>query len=585
MEMLLRHVTIPELARIFARYPDRSPAPYLKETSRARLRRLARKNGIWEDLTENLDPAREIPVIKRSVYRNYQRCGDRSLHEARERARRRELDRAAMALWLGHPSADLDYLQDLLWAYCEQHTWVMAAHEGRAIDLGSAGLAADLAEILYLLGDQIEEEVRAWVAGRIEERIFRNFWDFRKPDSWKSARMNWNHVCNGEIVRAALYLIEDPEVLAHFAHGAIQNMTYALDGFAGDGGCEEGPAYWVYGFGHFLYAAHALYLRTGGELNLADGGRVRRICRYPLAAHIAGPLRSTFADSSHGYLPARIALIADELTGIRELYELCEAHPDGSLRLGDRHELALYRNQKAKGVPDLRDYLLPDLGQVKLRDGSGRLTLMVLAGHNGVPHNHNDIGSFMLHRGDRLFLTDPGAPKYSRRTFSAQRYESVFCNSWGHSVPIIDGRGQEAGRQYYGRLEVENLNGPEPKRAIVDMSRAYPRGLVERLVRTLTLEGGKCLLEDRFEFPRRPRSLEEAFITFERARVTGGGSAVRIGPPGDRMTLKAAGTEGTFEVKRLVEESREGRTGQVITRITFSPARTGKKMSLRFEIA
>ena len=585
MDMLLRHITIPELTRIFARHQNQSPAPYLKEVSRSRLKRLAQKNGIWKDLTENLDPGRDIPAIKRSVYRNYQRCGDRTLPETKAGGRRRELGRAATALWLGHPNADLDYLQDLLWAYCEQHTWVMAAHEGRAIDLGSAGLAVDLAEILHLLGDEIETEVRQWVSARIEGRIFGNFWDFRKPDGWKTLRMNWNHVCNGKIIRAALYLIEDPEILAHCVHAAIQNLTYALDGFAEDGACEEGPSYWAYGFGHFLYVAHALYLKSGGELNIAEGERVRQICRYPLAAHIAGPLRSTFADSPHGHIPARIAMIVDEFIGLSELYELCVAHPDGSLRLGSMHELGLYRNQKVKGKTDHRDYLLPAMGQVKLRSGSGKLTLMALAGHNGVPHNHNDIGSFMVHRGARLFLTDPGAPRYSRKTFSSRRYESVFCNSWGHSLPIINGRGQEEGAQYCGRLEVENLNDAEPKSARIDMSGAYPEGTVEKLVRTLTLAEGKVTLEDSFEFARKPRSLEEAFITFEKATVTRGGRTVRIGPRGDQMQLKAIGVEGTFRAERLVEESKEGRTKGVITRIVFLPAKLQRKIALKFEMA
>jgi len=586
MDMLLRDITIPELTQIFARHQERSPAPYLKTSSRARRRRLARKNGIWDDLTANLDPRRDIPAIRRSAYRNFQRHGDRTLPETKAGERRRELGRAAMALWLGHPNADVDYLQDLLWAYCEQRTWVMAAHEGRAIDLGSAGLAADLAEILHVLGDRLEEEVREWVIARIDERIFRNFWDFRKPDAWKTVRMNWNHVCNGEIIRAALYLIEDPEILAHCVHGAIQNLTYALDGFAADGACEEGPGYWAYGFGHFLYVAHALCLKTDGALNIAQGDRIEKICRYPLAAHIAGPCRSTFADSSHGYIPARTALIVNEFADLPELYELCATHPDGTLRLGSMHELGLYRSQKIKSKPDLRDYLLPDLGQVKLRGRSGKeqLTLMALAGHNGVPHNHNDIGSFMVHRGERLFLTDPGAPRYSRKTFSARRYESVFCNSWGHSVPIIDGRGQKEGKRYYGTLEVENLNGAEPKRAIIDMSRAYPRGTVQKLVRTLRLKGNKITLEDTYRFARRPRSLEEAFITFEKATVARGGRAVRIGPKGDQLQLKAVGTEGRFTAKRLVEESKEGRTGEVITRIAFVPVQLEREMTLKFEM-
>ena len=40
-----------------------------------------------------------------------------------------------------------------------------------------------------------------------------------------------------------------------------------------------------------------------------ETGKIHRICEYPLAAHIQGALRSTFADSSHGYTGARSAMI------------------------------------------------------------------------------------------------------------------------------------------------------------------------------------------------------------------------------------------------------------------------------------
>jgi len=590
MEMLLRHTTMTELAQLFARHKDRSPAPYLTDPQAIdRARDLAKVNGIWDALSANLDGSREIPVMKRSAFRNYRRVGDRTLPEAKAGYRRRELDRAATALWLGHPEADVDYLQDLLWAYCDDYTWVMAAHEGREIDLGSAALGATFAEILHLLGDRLEDEVKERVSAEIERRTFQNFWNYKHLDSWKTVRMNWNHVCNGEVIRTALYQIQDPTILAHFTHAAIQNLTYALDGFTDDGGCEERPGYWAYGFGHFLYVAHALYLKTDGELNLMTADKIQRICRYPLAAHISGPLRATFADAHHGYIPARIAMIINEFFEMPELYGLCNQHSDSTLRLSGMHELALYNGQRTEGAPDSRDYVLPDLGVVKLRgkSGEGQMTVLALAGNNGVPHNHNDIGSFIVHRGSRIFLVDPGAPRYSRKTFSAQRYEIVFCNSIGHSVPVIDGMLQQPGSEYYGALEVENLNEEGQKRAVIDMTHAYLKGTVKRLTRTFTLDAdaNRLTMEDAYTFDHAPNTLEEAFITFEPATISQDGRSVQIGPADDSLRLSAVDAPGQFHVKQLVEESKEGRADEVITRITFVPETLGVQMRLQFEIA
>jgi len=590
MEMLLRQTTMTELAGIFARHKDSSQAPYLTEPqSIEQARNLAKVNGVWDDMSQNLDTSKDIPVIKRSEFRNFKRIGDRTLPQSKSGYRRRELERAAMALWLDHPKADVDYLQDLLWAYCDDYTWVMAAHEGRAIDLGSAALGATFAEILHVLGDRLEDEVKERVSQEIERRVFQHFWNYKHLDSWKTVRMNWNHVCNGEVIRTALYQIEEPHILAHFTHAAIQNLTYALDGFTDDGGCEEGPGYWNYGFGHFLYVAYALYLKTDGELNLMKDEKIRRICEYPLAAHIKGTFRAAFADSSHGYVPARIAMIINEFYDIPELYALCRRHPDGSLCLSGMHELASYNGQKSNGIADNRDYLLPNLGQVKLRGapGDGQMTLMAIAGNNGVPHNHNDIGSFIVHKGDRIFLVDPGAPLYTRKTFSSQRYEIVFCNSIGHSVPSINGTQQPPGSQYYGTLKVENLNGKGEKQAAIDMTHAYPEGTVKQLVRQFTLnaDSNQLTLEDTYKFDETPRSLEEAFITFEEVKVSQDSQSVQIGTSDNILQISAVNTPGRFSAKKLHEESKEGRTDKVINRITFVPDKLDLEMCLRFEIA
>ena len=101
MEMLLRNITMTDLGAIFERHRDRSPVPYLMDSkSIDQARHLAKINGVWEDLNTNLYASRDIPVIKRSAFRNYQRVGDRTLPQSKAGYRRRELERAAMALWL-----------------------------------------------------------------------------------------------------------------------------------------------------------------------------------------------------------------------------------------------------------------------------------------------------------------------------------------------------------------------------------------------------------------------------------------------------------------------------------------------------
>lgn len=588
MNMLLRDVTQRELADILKHHAHCVSTPELRDPAVIRrARRLARRNGIWDAL-QTLDPARPIPVLTRSAYRNYLRTGDRTASQDQSRARRAELNRAALALWLSHPKAHADYLQDLVWAVCEEWTWVMAAHETRTIDLGSAMTGATLAQILFACHRHLEDEVVDRVRETIDQRLFTPFSDYRRVDDWDTTRNNWNTVCNGEIVYAALICQDTPEVLARLIYPAIQHMTHALDGFADDGGCLEGPGYWAYGFGHYLKTAYALWQRTGGAIDLMDDptGKIARICRYPLAAHIAGPWRATFSDATHGYLPPLPALLINRFIKLPELYTLCERNADQTLKVGSMSELALYSGFKPRVQPENGDAVLPDLGMAKLRSAAGprQMTLLCLAGCNGVPHNHNDIGSFIVHKHGRLPLVDPGSPVYRRETFSPRRYEILFCNSRGHSVPVINGKLQPVGKQYAGTLDVRVRDGDGMKEAVIDMTHAYPEGTVRDFSRTFSLDvkGHALTIEDSFGFDRKPRALEEAFVTFERVALQPDG--VRIGAQRHGVTLQTVDSAGTFDAERCVEASKAGKSGQILTRIVFRPHTLSRRMTLRFRI-
>lgn len=585
MEMLLRHVTIEDLRTLLIRHRDRSPLPELFNPRQiAQAVALAQKNGVWQDLDQHQDPRQPIEVVRRSEFRDFQRSGERGLGEKAMGRKRRALNRAALALWLNHPKADLDYLQDLIWAACEETTWVSPAHETRAIDLGAAQFAATLAEVVHLFSGRLESEVIERVHTEIRRRIYDRYADWTRPDFWNTARHNWNHVVNGEIVRTALYDLEDPAVLAHLIHPAISHMTYALDGFSDDGGCLEGPSYWDYGFGHYLKAAYALYRKTNGELNLMADAKILAICRFPLAADIAAPVRATFSDAQDGYLTPEHVLIINRFFSLPALFALAPTHPDRQLKLTSLHELAMSQEETAPTQLDSSDYWLPDLGLVKLRGdhGANQLTVTAMGGNNGVNHNHNDLGSFMVYARGTTFISDPGRPIYRRDTFSQNRYQSLYCNSWGHSVPIINGEGQQPGSAYYAQLQVEGLTGQALKTARLDLTHAYADGALKCFERIFTLAAAKnhLWLEDRFVFDVSPQTLEEAFITFQPATVIDAGHGVRIG---SSTTLElTSDSPGIFSLEPRPDAAIDDPLGRTLTRILFTPSMISHELTLRF---
>ncbi|MBQ8188685.1 MAG: heparinase II/III family protein, partial [Lachnospiraceae bacterium] len=115
-------------------------------------------------------------------------------------------------------------------------------------------------------------------------------------------------------------------------------------------------------------------------------------------------------------------------------------------------------------------------------------------GNNGEPHNHNDLGNFILCHGGRQILTDLGAGEYTRDYFGEKRY-NILCNrSAGHSVPIVDGCEQCKGAEYSAKTDFDG------EKLTIDITGAYPKNRVSGIVREFSFTANSVLLKDSFTF-------------------------------------------------------------------------------------
>jgi len=591
--MLLDHVTINDLWGMLKPHMKKPAWPGLDDPRLlARARRAAKASGVWDTLPSTHDPARPIEVIRYSQYRSLKHGGP---HADARKSMLAEVQRAAFALWLDHPKASAHYLEDLLWAACESTTWVCSFHEySGLLDLGSPTQAALYAEILYLLGERIEPEVVARVRKEIRTRVIDPGVDYRQTPWWATVPMNWNLVCNCNLITAGLYEIGDL-FIAHYLHPLIQRLHYGLGGFAEDGGCYEGPGYWEYAFSHYLKAAIMLQHRTGGKLNILQDPKVEGICRFPLAGFIEGNQRFLFCDCGPGFLSPAIVHMINRFHAIPELYAYVPP-PKAARRLVEasraipswRDCTPVMSGRVPRVQADLRDHLFPKLAQVKLRPAQNPAcaALGVFVSHNACPHNHNDVGSFVYYTHGRHMITDPGSPTYTPNVFGKERYEHPHTRTRGHSLPIVNGHEQAAGKRHRGTLAVAGLNGQGPKRVTANLAKAYPDKTLRRLTRELVLApNGDLQLTDRFIFTRQPTSVEEGFATYEPARARKDGREVMIGKGRKSVLLRAAAdTPGRFRVDTWGPEADTWTTRERLRRIVFLPGQLARQMILQFEV-
>ena len=361
-----------------------------------------------------------------------------------------------------------DLLQDYIWDICEETTWVLPAHERRdVIDLFSAETAFDLAATLHLLGRTLDAEVRARVRCEIDQRIFQPYLAHYNNFGWYKGGNNWNGVCNSSVASAFLLLETEPDRVAQALVLTLDGLNYFLDhAFEADGTSTEGVGYWHYGLINFVALSEMLLARSGGAIDLLDSERMRRVAAYPAKLLLSGSMFAAFSDADEiiHFNPGIISRLA-ERTGDATLYNLLAKPVEfpGDWRLEMMLRNGLWWDGSQLDAPQIGDAVLTGGGVARLvapLAGSDQPVIVaVKAGHNAENHNQNDVGSFLVHVQGESLLTDPGRGLYNRFYFSEQRYENIFANSFGHSVPRIAGQLQAPGHEFHGELLEAGASG------------------------------------------------------------------------------------------------------------------------------
>lgn len=521
-----------------------------------------------------------LPQTTYSRYQAFALRGDREPYQAPYFHKRHTLNALVLRFILGRRELK-DAIHDYLWDICEETTWVVPAH-ARVIDLMAAETALCLAEILSLLGEELDGEVRRRVQREIDDRVFTPFLQGHFDLRWFNGGDNWNGVCSGAIGSAFLYLEQDSRRLARALALILESLTtYLATAFEADGGSTEGVGYWRYGLNNVVVFAEMLRSRTGGEIDMLSEPRMRQIATFPAKMLLPNDRFVSFSDCPSSVLvsPGIIARLA-ERTGEPSLLGLLSPSSPLDHEAGGPRGLRnlLWWDGLRHEVKPVGDTILPATGIARLTgatSGGEPIVLIVKAGHNDENHNHNDIGSFVLNVAGEDFLTDPGPGRVDRDYFSAQkRYANIFANAEGHGVPRVGGQPQGTGRAFAGSIHgIEFDAAHERKAVIVEFAQAYPVAALEYARRRLVVDEKRnaIWLEDSFGFADHGHDVEEAFVTWLPVTVTGATALIEGSYHHLQMSIEdPAGVEFTLE--QFVDESGENDKADVLQRLRVAIA-------------
>ncbi|HUV40707.1 MAG TPA: heparinase II/III family protein, partial [Sedimentisphaerales bacterium] len=478
----------------------RHPRLMLKDAELEALKeRYAKDTALQKCVKDVLEQA---DVYCRLTPMPYNKIGPRLLHVSRE-----YLDRIyALALawrWTGRAVYADKAVENLLSA-CDFNDWNPSHF------LDTAEMSHAVAIGYDWLFDYLDAPTRERIkSGLLEKGIKpgisvysgRPFGGFGK---WPQVEHNWNQVCNGGMLIAALAVADTEPTYSEFVvRNAVESLPKALGSYAPDGAWMEGPGYWHYATRYTAYALSALKTALGTDFGLSKTEGLSQTAYFPIFT--AGPtgLFLNFADSRENSSRRPMACMfwlastyANQYFGNNEHHILAagKAQPE---------HIVWYVPQKGK------DFLPPQLdhwfsGPVDVAvfrsawDDPDALFVGVKGGFNQVNHSHLDLGSFELDALGVRWARDLGSDDYNLAGYwdAGQRWSYYRLRSVSHNVPLLAGQDQN-------RLAKAKIVKYEPKKssvfAIVDLTEAY-KDFADSVLRGVALVANRraALVQDEF---------------------------------------------------------------------------------------
>ena len=480
----------------------------------------------WENDCEN----KPIEVLKYTEFRMYGIDGNRNIFEKGYFHRRGCLETAAqLALIYPEEEKYLDYLQNTIFAICNEFTWTLPAHQpdlltstdNTFIDLFDCETGGTLAEIDAIFEDRLDPLIRNRIKLECKKRVVDPYLAVvDKPGSpwWRGGYTgNWVAVCCANIATTVFHLF--PECYTEGMKRDYERlMNNFLSGFSENGFCDEGPGYWGYGFGFFVLYADLVYRFTGGEVDYFKLDKVRKISTYLQKVFLNGKTTVSFSDASRsaGY---DLCLI----------HYLKERYPDDVEVLPPEYgnwggkifcfRSALWLNEELYNAPTAVDKSTEyyDSDYQWLIKKTPSFGFAAKAGHNAEHHNHNDIGSFIIAKKDHQIYTDMGAGVYTKQYGDpVLKYAHNEASSNHHSLPIFNDCYQREGRSF-ASSEVTYENG------VFSMEFAAAYGLPEVVFsakRAFTVTDDTVTVADSFDVAE-GTVIVERFTLLEKPEIVG----------------------------------------------------------------
>ena len=377
----------------------------------------------------------------------------------------------------------MDAIINGAWFLCET-SWVHSAHayfqkdqsglpdpDEPTVELVVADIGAQMAWTYHFFKDEFNK-VSPLISKRIKKTVIERLIDpyFSRTDYWwmglhgEKNVNNWNIWINYNVLQAVMLLDDDKRQKAEHVYQLMRSVDRYIDVQHEDGACEEGPTYWGHAGANLVKFLDLLYRITDGSINIFNQEKIQNIGKYIYRVHIYNRYFVSFSDAgavcniNSGAVYHYGKCIGDPvMTGFASdfarISNWATTLHRGSIFARVLDDIVMSKEiLEGKGCDiDFLSYYFKDSELCVARDGkklNAGFFFAAHGSHNNVPHNHNDVGSCMLYYNGLPVLIDVGVGRYTRKTFSSERYSIWTMQSCYHNLPTINGHDQHNGEKF-----------------------------------------------------------------------------------------------------------------------------------------
>lgn len=350
---------------------------------------------------------------------------------------------------------------------------------------------------------------------------------------------NWNQVCNGGALAAALAVAEDePQLAADILAGVQKSLPLALAALGPDGAGPEGPIYWTYGITFHVLILAMLNNSLGTDFALGGTDAFLHTDEYRL--WVQGPTGKAFnyGDGKELLHPsAALAWLGNRhrhprtvALARKEMVSLFEA-PRADAEFDRFYPLYAVWYPKAAPVPALTERARRFRGNADLAifrgdwDDADAAYLGFKAGDNATNHAHLDLGSFVLEGQGVRWAVDLGGDSYQvpgyfdGKSSSGRRYKAFRVSTAGHGTLMPLGLEQDP----FGKAAIERFaTRDDGGFAIADLTAVYQSAAssIRRGV-DFARRGARVTIRDEVEGAAPASSWRWAMITYAKVALDG----------------------------------------------------------------